>query len=83
MKNTIKEYDAKVDSKKRITLRSGLFEYYHVIELDDGRIILEPRELSAPFQVSENTLYMMDESINNFKDGKVSDKIDLSEFAKL
>ena len=51
MKNTIKEYDAKVDSKKRITLRSGLFEYYHVIELDDGRIILEPRELSTPFHL--------------------------------
>ncbi len=82
MQNAIREYDAKLDSKKRLTLRSVLFEYYHVSEYDDGRIILEPRELSAPFQVSANTLAMMDESIRNLKAGKVSDTIDLSEFAE-
>ena len=82
MQNAIREYDAKLDSKKRLTLRSVLFEYYHVSEYDDGRIILESRELSAPFQVSANTLAMMDESIRNLKAGKVSDTIDLSEFAE-
>lgn len=82
MKSAIREYDAKLDAKKRITLRSVLFEYYHVSEYDDGRILLEPRELSVPFQVSANTLAMMDESIQNLKAGKVSDAIDLSEFAE-
>lgn len=82
MHGAIREYDAKLDSKKRITLRSVLFEYYHVLEYDDGRILLEPRELSEPFQVSANTLAMMDESIQNLKAGKVSDAVSLSEFAE-
>lgn len=80
MGNPIREYDAKLDSKKRLTLRSVLFEYYHVSELEDGTIILEPRELKAPFQVSANTLSMMDQSMKNLKNGKVSKALDISEF---
>jgi hypothetical protein len=80
MGNPIREYDAKLDAKKRLTLRSVLFEYYHVSELEDGTIILEPRELTAPFQVSANTLDVMDKSIKNVKKGKVSKALDLSEF---
>ena len=79
----IRQYDAKIDSKKRITLRNAVFEYYHVNEFDDGRIILEPRELVAPFQVSENTLHMMDSSVENLKAGKVSEAIDLSDFEEM
>ena len=80
MAETVRTYDAKIDSKKRITLRNALFEYYHVQEYDDGRILLEPRELTAPFQVSSKSLAMMDASIHNLRAGKVSDSIDLSEF---
>ena len=80
MGNPVREYDAKLDAKKRLTLRSVLFEYYHVSELEDGTIILEPRELTAPFQVSANTLDVMDKSIKNVKKGKVSKALDLSEF---
>lgn len=56
------------------------FEYYHVSEYADGKIVLEPRELTAPFQVSANTLDMMDSAVRNMKAGKVSDEIDLAEF---
>lgn len=80
MEALLREYDAHVDSKKRLTLRSALFEYYHVSELADGRIVLEPRELTVPFSVSANTLKMMDTAVENFKAGKVSEEIDLSEF---
>ena len=80
MSSAILQYDAKTDSKKRITLRNALFEYYHAIQYDDGRILLEPRELVAPFQISENTLNMMDQSVKNYKSGRVSEAIDLSEF---
>jgi hypothetical protein len=80
MATAVKEYDAKMDSKKRITLRNALFEYYHVEEYEDGRIVLEPRELVAPFQISEKSLAMMDESMENLKKGKVSPAIDLSAF---
>ena len=76
----VKTYDAKIDSKKRITLRSALYEYYHVEEYDDGRIILEPRELVPPFQISEKSLAMMDLSMENLIQGKVSSAIDLSGF---
>ncbi len=76
----VKSYDAKIDSKKRITLRNALFEYFHVEEYNDGRIILEPRVLEKPFEVSANTLNMMDSSIENLKKGEVSAPIDLSAF---
>ena len=79
--NDIKyQYDLKKDSKNRVTLKESAFNYYHAIQFDDGRILLEPRELVAPFQVSENTLHMMDQSMENYKAGKVSEAIDLSEF---
>lgn len=80
METAIKEYDAKTDSKKRITLRETPYEYYHVEHYADGRILLAPRVLVAPFQVSQNTLSMMDQSMENMKDGNVSPALDLSEF---
>ena len=73
-------YDAKVDSKKRITLRNARFEYYNVKEFQDGSILLEPRELAVPFGVSEKTLAMMDAAMRNIERGKVSDPVDLSDF---
>ena len=80
MQTAIKEYDAKTDSKKRITLRETPFEYYHVEHFADGRILLAPRELVEPFQVSSNTLSMMDQSMENLREGNVAPAIDLSRF---
>ena len=74
------EYDAKVDAKKRITIRNANYNYYHVREMESGVILLEPRELRAPFQISANTLAMMDE---NFKAGKVSNPVDFSDFLEV
>ena len=68
----VKEYDAHLDAKKRLTLREANFDYYHVSVFDDGRMILEPRVLTAPFRVSANTLNMMDQSVQNMQEGKVS-----------
>ena len=80
MPTAVKTYDAKMDSKKRITLLNALYEYYHVEEFDDGRIVLEPRELVPPFQISEKSLAMMDQAMENMKQGKVSKAVDLSAF---
>ena len=77
---TPRSYDAKVDSKKRITLRSARFEYYNVKEYPDGSILLEPRELAVPFSVSANTLAMMDAAVARMKNGSVSEPVDLSDF---
>ena len=60
MQTIIREYDAKLDSKRRLTIRNTNFDYYHVQEMNDGTIILESRELTAPFQISVKTLAMMD-----------------------
>jgi pyridoxal biosynthesis lyase PdxS len=49
-------------------------------EVKNGTIVLEPRELTAPFEVSANTLSMMDQSVQNFRAGKVSEPVDLSTF---
>ena len=76
METTVREYDAKLDSKKRLTLREANFEYYHVSVLPDQRIVLEPRVLTSPFQVSEKSLRMMDQSVENLKKGKVSPAVD-------
>ena len=80
MEAAIREYDAKLDSKKRLTLRDAGYEYYHVSVLRDHRIVLEPRVLTSPFEVSANTLRMMDSSVENMKKGSVSPALDLSEF---
>ena len=77
----VKEYDARMDIKRRVTLRGGRFEHYHVMEYDDGRIMLEPRELVAPFELSQRTLASMDASMANLRKGEVSQPIDLSAFS--
>ena len=80
MQTAIREYDAKLDSKRRITLRSSSFDYYHVQELANGTIVMEPRELTVPFQISANTLAMMDNAVQYMKSGIGSAPVDLSEF---
>ncbi len=76
----VKTYYIKTDVKKRITLRNSKYEYYHVQKFADGRIVLEPRELVVPFEVSQATLDMMDSAIENLNNGKVSEPVDLTEF---
>ncbi|MBO5521680.1 MAG: hypothetical protein J5973_08410 [Eubacterium sp.] len=56
--------------------RNAMYEYYHVEEFDDGRIVLEPRELIPPFQISEKSLAMMDQAMDNLKKGIVSKEVD-------
>ena len=80
MSSIIKQYDTKVDSKNRFTIRGANFNYYHVTEFNDGHIELVPRVLVDPNVISRNTLNMMDKSIENLKNGKVSDPIDFSKY---
>lgn len=67
----VNNYIAHTDSKKRITLRKSKFKYYDVKEYDNGCLVLEPRELVKPKDVSNKALEVMDESIANFEKGKV------------
>ncbi|MGP1576595.1 MAG: hypothetical protein ACTTH7_03750 [Treponema sp.] len=61
-------------------MRNASYEYFHVEEYDDGKILLEYRELTKPFQVSVNTLKMMDSSMENFNNCNVSNPIDISAY---
>ena len=79
--NAVKEYDARLDTKKRVTIRGAHYDHYHVIEYPNGKIILEPRELVAAFEVSKRSLAMMDEAVAQYKNGVVSGPVDLSAFA--
>jgi len=83
METVVKRYDAKLDSKKRITIRGSGDDYYHVHEFNDGPLILKPRIFMDPNELSENTLRMMDKSVENFKKGNVSDSINLDKYLKL
>lgn len=76
----LKDYTVHIDSKKRVTLRGALYQYYNVKEYENGCIMLEPRELVAPDTISARTLEDMDKAISNFKMGDVSPAIDLSDF---
>lgn len=78
--NAVKDYTVHIDSKKRVTLRGALHQYYNVKEYDNGCIMLEPRELTVPDSISAKTLEDMDRAIQNFNMGKVSETIDLSDF---
>lgn len=78
--NAVKDYDVHIDSKKRVTLRGARYQYYNVKEYENGCIFLEPRELTIPEDISSRTLRDMDEAVRNFKSGKVSEPIDLSDF---
>ena len=51
-----KEYDAKLDSRRRLTIREAPYEHYHVREFEDGRIVLEPRVLVSPNALTAETL---------------------------
>jgi hypothetical protein len=80
--NIVKEYEAKLDSKHRITIRGSDFQYFQVKQYGDGHLELLPRVLVDPKEISGNTLKMMDESIANLKKGNVSEPINLDSINK-
>jgi hypothetical protein len=70
------EYDARTDSRRRITLPNTGYEHYHLVQYDDGRILLEPRELVAPASISSRTLRMMDRAVERMAAGEVEGPVD-------
>lgn len=83
MEAIIRKYDAKLDSKKRLTIRGTKFEFYHINEFNDGTIVLKPRVLVNPNEISENTLRMMDNSVKNYNKGVVSSPVNLDKYFKI
>ena len=75
--NTVREYDARVDTKKRVTFRGTQYRNYRVREYADGRIEIRPQEL---VEVSARTVEMMDRAIENLDKGEAGKPLDLSRF---
>ena len=53
---TVKQYEAKLDARNRLTIRDAGYEHYHVQELDDGTVVLKPRVLVSPTLLTAETL---------------------------
>jgi hypothetical protein len=75
--NIIKEYEAKLDSKHRLTIRGSDYKYFQVKEYGDGHLELLPKVLVDPGEISINTLKTMDQSVESFNKGEVSEAIEL------
>ncbi len=78
MPEIIKEYEAQLDSEKRITLRDVSSEFYHVREFEDGTIELIPATIIQSDEISISTLGMIDSSVKNLKEGRVSGPVNFS-----
>ena len=83
METIVKSYNAKLDNKKRLTIRGTKYDFYHIQEFNDGTLVLKPRVLVDPDDLSENTLRMMDRSIENLRKGNVSKPIDAQKYLKM
>ncbi|HEY5087911.1 MAG TPA: hypothetical protein VII66_11190 [Gemmatimonadaceae bacterium] len=77
--HAVDEFDTKIDGRRRLTLPDTGYEHYHVTAYDDGRIVLEPRELVVPRSISVRTLAMMDRAIDEMDAGNVSAPVDPSD----
>ena len=73
--NIVKEYEAKLDNKHRITIRGSEYQYFQVKQYGGGHLELLPRVLVDPKEISKNSLKMMDKSVENLKKEKVSEPI--------
>jgi hypothetical protein len=83
MSKAIKEYDARLDAKKRILIRGAKANYYHVTERADGTIELSPRVLAHPDEISKKTLSTLEKSVDNLKKGQASAPLNLDELKAL
>lgn len=83
MEAVVKRYDAKLDNKRRLTIRGANYDFYHVHEFNDGTLVLKPRIFVDPDELSENTLELMDKSIENFRKGNASKLIDVDKYLEM
>ena len=83
----LKEYDATLDAKGRLTIRSGagikLYKKYRVSVFGDGRILLEPRVPIHQKAISKRTIQMMDAAVTNYTKGIRSRPINTDEMRRI
>ena len=52
----VREYEATLDGRNRLTVRDAGYQHYHVKEFDDGTVVLEPRVLVSPNLLTAETI---------------------------
>lgn len=82
MSTIVNEFDVKVDDRKRVPLKEAAYEHYHVVAYDDGHYELRP-QLMIDATVARRTLAMMDEAMENFRDGRVGAALDVEHLEAL
>ncbi|MFY7920932.1 MAG: hypothetical protein ACOVSI_00810 [Gemmatimonas sp.] len=81
--HVIAEADIKKDSRNRITLPASLeYEYFHMLQFEDGHVELHPRKL-VPATISARALADMDLAMTNLSQGKVGAPLDVDELQRL
>ena len=68
-----KNYGAKLDAMRRLTIRNASTEFYHVTEYEDGTVKLEPRVLVSP-----DMLKQIDADVERHKAGHKGTKLNWS-----
>jgi len=76
----LNQYTAHLDTKKRLTVRGALSDFFFVKVFTDGHVVLEPRVLVDPGVISKKVLRMMDQSAANMKKHVASPVIDLKKY---
>jgi len=79
----VKQYNAKLDTKKRMTIRNTDYDHYEVNVFEDGNILLKPQMLINADELSLNALKVMDRSVLNFKKGKASKPINFKKYLNI
>ena len=74
-------YEVKLDEKMRMTVRGTKYRHFIVKAYNNGKYLLEPQILVPPDLLSKKTLKTMDNSIENFKKGKVSKKVNFKKYS--
>lgn len=77
------ERDVRLDSSNRVTISKPMYEYYAMKQFADGTIVLEPRVLVTPGEVSRRVLSDMDDVMRNLGAGVAGDEFDLTEVQDL
>ncbi len=52
----VRQYEATLDARNRLTVRDAGYQHYHVKEFDDGTVVLEPRVLVSPNLLTAETI---------------------------
>ncbi|CAN5230689.1 hypothetical protein BH24GEM2_BH24GEM2_18570 [soil metagenome] len=72
------EKEVRLDSSNRVTLPRPRHTFYAMKQYANGTIVLEPRVLVHPEDVSRRTLQEMDVAMRNLKNGRASERVSLS-----